>query len=268
MGFRTLELFGYDSSHRGGKGHAFRQSLNDGDPCAAVTFGGKEYTASLTMKLQAEKFMETSRALRQMGCAIRVHGSGLLPDMFHAPREVWEEQEKYEAMWKIPAYREHSPGEWAVETFLEVVKPAGVLVDFGCGTGRAGLKLSRLGHEVLLVDFTESSRDPEAKHLPFLKFDLTLPMPLEADVGFCADVMEHIPPESVRAVIENIMACVPVAFFQISTVPDVMGSEIGQDLHLTVRPHSWWREEFGALGFRVAWERNDGAASLFYVVEE
>jgi len=30
MGYRDLQIFGYDSSHREGKGHAFYQKMNDG----------------------------------------------------------------------------------------------------------------------------------------------------------------------------------------------------------------------------------------------
>ena len=265
MGYRELHLYGYDSSHRDGSGHAFSQPMNDGDPCAVVDFNGKQYIASLTMKLQAEKFQETARALREEGCAIHVHGSGLLPDIYNTPKEHLSEEEKYRRMWEHDAYRHTAPGEDIADRFLQVAQPHGRLViDFGCGTGRGGLKISQ--HcPVLLVDFTENSRDAGAQHLPFLKADLTKPISAIAPFGYCTDVMEHIPPADVEAVIRNVMRSARVTFFQISTVPDVMGALINQDLHLTVKPHGWWRDLFLSLGYEVRWSEEQDIAALFLI---
>jgi hypothetical protein len=265
MGYRNLQIYGLDSSHRGQAGHAFRQPMNDGDPCAVVLFNGKEYTCSLTMKLQAEKFQDTSRSLRQMGCRIDVHGSGLLPDMYNAPREVLSEYEKYERMWKHAGYREFAPGEECAARFLEVAKPSGKVIDFGCGTGRGALKLKEAGLDVLLVDFTDNSRDAEAIGLPFIQHDLTRSMIERAAWGYCTDVMEHIPPGDVEVVICNLLQSAKTVFFQISTEPDLCGAAIGQDLHLTVRPHSWWRDLFIGLGYLVQWEEEQPEAALFLV---
>jgi len=265
IGYRNLQIYGYDSSHREGEGHAYKQPLNDGDPCAHVVFNGKEYIASLTMKLQAERFQETAKALQESGCKIEVHGSGLLPDMWNTPVEELSEQEKYQRMWAHDAYRTLSPGEECVDTFLEVCKPDGLVIDFGCGTGRAALKIKEYGCYVQLIDFTDNSRDPAASELAFRQHDLTEPLALMAKWGYCTDVMEHIAPESVDKVINNIMAVAKTTFFQISTVPDNLGAIIGQQLHLTVRPHSWWRDTFIKMGYIVQWEYEHEIASMFVV---
>ena len=253
MGYRNIQIYGYDSSHRNGHGHAFHQKMNDGDPCALVTFGGKEYLCSLTMKLQAEKFQETARTLQQLGCHIEVHGDGLLPDMWNVPKETLTEQQKYERMWAYPGYRVHSPGEQAVETFLSLVVERGTLLDIGCGTGRAGLKLKEAGFDVTLMDFTDNSRDYQAMTLPFVQHDLTQPFPVGAQYGYCTDVMEHIPTADVPMVLCNILHSVNTCFFQISTQPDSMGAVINQDLHLTVKPASWWKERLETYGVTVLW---------------
>lgn len=265
MGYRNLQIYGYDSSHRDAMGHAFHQKMNDGDPCAHVMFNGKEYVASLTMKLQAEKFQETSRALMESGCHIEVHGSGLLPDMWNTPIEQLSEQEKYQRMWSHDSYRTVSPGEECVDTFLKICNPDGFVVDFGCGTGRAAVKIKKHVAALLLVDFTDNSRDDEARELAFRQHDLTEPLSIMAKWGYCTDVMEHIAPENVENVIKNIMDCVKSAFFQISTVPDVMGQIIGQQLHLTVRLHSWWKETFIKMGYSVEWDQEDSISSMFVV---
>ncbi len=265
MGYRNLQIYGYDSSHKDDKGHAFHQALNDGDPCCVVNFAGKEYTCSLTMKLQAEKFQTTSRILKSYGCHIEVHGSGLLPDIFNSKTENLSEQEKYQRMWTYPNYRVEAPGEDCVHKFLEVVKPSGNVIDFGCGTGRGALKIKQSGLDVLLVDFASNCRDDEASHLPFIQWDLTEPMPFRSAHGYCTDVMEHIPPNQVDSVIKNILTCVKDAFFQISLVPDNLGQLIDHPLHLSVHPHEWWVEKFESLGFRVTWCENQGTTSLCHV---
>lgn len=266
MGFRNLQIYGYDSSHRDGKGHAFSQPMNDGDPCAVVQFNGKEYTASLTMKLQAEKFWETSRALMNMGCNIEVHGSGLLPDMFNAPQ--LSEVEKYKTMWDMMVYREYSPGEETAQLFVDVVEPRGVVGDFGCGTGRGGLAIkNKTGCEVILIDFAPNCLDPQARPLPFVEWDLSKPkIPVIVDHGYCCDVMEHIPPEQVEGVISNVMAaCSHGCFFQISTTDDNTGVLIGQRLHLTVHGFDWWKSVFERLGYAVTWSEDKGEIVQFYV---
>ena len=269
LGYRNLHLFGYDSSHKNGCGHAFHQKMNEGDPCAVVRFNGKEYTASFTMKLQAEKFRETAQALVEAGVSITVHGTGLLPDMWANPdiTEYMTEQEKYEQIWQMDAYRIGSPGERCAENFFNIARPSGKVIDFGSGTGRGSLKIKEYGCSPFLVDFAYNSRDKEALSLPFLQHDLTkrLPDDVFAKYGYCTDVMEHIAPENVRKVINNIMDCVDYCFFQICVVDDLMGDMIGQTLHLTVKPQEWWQDLFEELGYNVLEAHGNEIASMFYV---
>ena len=268
MGYRTLHLYGYDSSHRDTGSHAFHQSINDGEPCCSVKWNGKDYRTSLTMKLQAEKFQETGRLLEAEGVTIHVHGTGLLPDMWNAPVGTLSEREKYQHLWALPSYRALSPGELSVSTCLEVMKPDGIIIDFGCGTGRGGVALERAGLDVVMVDFASNCRDIAAMHLPFVEADLTKPMSLRAPYGYCCDVMEHIPQGDVDAVVSNIMASAETVFFQISTVPDNFGRMIKQDLHLSVHPLEWWAETFSRLGYRVIYNNDLGNAAQFVVTQK
>lgn len=262
MGYRNLQLFGYDSSHRNGKGHAFEQKMNDGDPCAYVRFGDKEYLTSLTMKLQAEKFQRTAKELQKLGCHIEVHGSGLLPDMWNTPKVFMTEREKYQLMYAQPQYRQYSPGEQLVDKFIEVARPFGLVIDFGCGTGRAGIRMRQAGLQVQLLDFVDNSRDEEALRIPFKQHDLTESVTVShAPFGFCTDVMEHIPPEDVTKVICNIMNAADKVFFQIGTSYDACGVLIGQELHLTVEDHDWWKELFISLGYLIEWNEVDQTLS-------
>jgi len=268
LGFRNIQIYGYDSSHREAKGHAFDQPMNAEDPITVVKFRGKDYLCSYTMKSQAHKFQQTAKALEDMGCTISVHGDGLLPDIWNSPK--CNEREKYEKMWGIDQYRSVSPGELVVDKFLQVVSPSkgDKIADFGCGTGRGGLTISKsIECDMILIDFTENSRDKAAREIPFVLADLTQPIPVLVKHGYCCDVMEHIRPEDVDAVIQNIMDSCSGCFFQISTVPDIMGAEIGEQLHLTVENCQWWAAKFVQLGFSVKWQEEGEIASMFYVVK-
>jgi hypothetical protein len=273
MGYRDLQLFGYDSSWRPADGdgrvkqHAFHQPMNDGDPSCIVNYRGVEYRTSLTMKLQAERFQYVAADLAEMGAKVTVRGDGLLPAIWSAPKGTMSEAEKYRAMWSFDGYRVVAPGEDRVEEFLSAVNvPLGAtVVDFGCGTGRGALALKALGFNPLLVDFADNCRDQEAMSMPFCIADLSKDRLPVGDVGYCTDVMEHIPPAQVDEVIRNIMAHVPVCYFAIDFRDDICGAIIGETLHLSVHPHGWWMAKFAEMGFRVEWSSDRFGAGSFVV---
>jgi hypothetical protein len=267
MGYRWFHCYGYDSSHRGEASHAYEQDMNRFIPTVEVEWAGQTYLSSVAMKAQAEKFQITGQALEREGCTINLHGEGLLPAMWNTDASNLTERDKYRLMWSTDSYRQCSPGEHAVPLILQHLKPEGLVLDFGCGTGRASLALNRAGLDVLLIDFADNARDEEAIHLPFLEWDLTRPLPPHAHYGICCDVMEHIPTEDVPVVLDNITAAADNVFFQISTEPDHMGALIDEPLHLTVQPHDWWYTQLSQFGY-VTWHQTMPGASCFTVTRK
>lgn len=183
-----------------------------------------------------------------------------------------QESAKYELMWAKPEYRRTAPGEYFVDDFLCLSKPSkhDVVIDFGCGTGRGAMMIhAKTPATVLMTDFAENCLDQDVREslndrLTFRRHDLTIPLDVEGCIGFCTDVMEHIPPEQVDLVLSNIVTAATKVYFNISTVPDHMGALIGEHLHLTVETHEQWKERLERLGFRVDYEKDLGCASVFY----
>ncbi len=160
------------------------------------------------------------------------------------------ERRKYEEVWSLPNYRAYSPGEAVLPLFRQQVRPRskGRLIDIGCGTGRAGLALASDGWDVTLLDHAKNCRDHEAKGLPFVKACVWGRWAGQWDVGYCCDVMEHIPPEKVNATLKRIFTNCGRVFFSICFEPDHFGGEVGHPLHLTVQPFTWWRDRLGEHG--------------------
>jgi hypothetical protein len=186
------------------------------------------------------------------------------------------ERAKYEKMWALPQYRVVAPGEGVAMLFLEQAKPktGSEVLDFGAGTGRGALMLALLGGcKVHMLDFAKNCLDEEVRQalttqahaLKFTLHDLYKPSPISAPYGYCTDVMEHIPPEYVDRVLQNILQAAQHVFFQISCVEDACGSLIGESLHLTVKPFDWWLQKLQSLDCVVHWSQDQGDVALFYV---
>lgn len=246
MGFRNIHVFGFDSSFREDAGHAYAQPMNISEPICTVEYAGKKYTCTFTMKSQADVFPRLAYDLEQMGATFTVHGSGYLQDRWNGERAKTLEQreaDKYRLMWEQPSYRDWAPGMDHVTDAIERlgIKSGVDLLDFGCGTGRAVKAFRERGIQAAGIDIAPNALEEDVPRLVGLLWDLP---DVWAHWGFCTDVMEHIPPEKVDAVLSGIARRTwNGAYFAIDSVPDRMGLIIGQPLHLTVRPPEWWAEQ-------------------------
>ena len=170
------------------------------------------------------------------------------------------EIDRYEAIWKIPAYSEVSPGEGLSAMFGKIAKPkAGeTLIDLGCGRGAGGLNLTgTYGLDVTYLDIVKVKGVPD----PHICQSLWEPIKLHKgpkgkarkwNYGFCCDVMEHLPKELTMLAIMNMLAVCEKVFFCIAFMPDRsdpkhrdVGFTVGGgQLHHTVENFVWWRDRF------------------------
>ena len=169
--------------------------------------------------------------------------------------EIEAEKAKYEKAWAMPAYRNHSPGFNILPAFMQIMRPepGDTLCDWGCGPGSAALWLHWYGLDVTLVDITEKCLNPVPRMYlkdRFIEHCLWEPRWRTGswDFGLCADVMEHIPPEHVDQTLDNIIGKSGKTFFHICLKDDKFGKEIGEPLHLTVKPFRWWKAKLAEFG--------------------
>lgn len=165
------------------------------------------------------------------------------------------ERKKYEKVWKRDEYKLISPGVAVFPLFRQMVRwnrPVNV-VDIGCGDGSAMLKLAELHNvsSVTGIDHVNVLKD-EAQRFEFYKHSLWVPWSKSwyfiFDIGYCCDVMEHIPPEKVDTVLTRIASKTLRTFFSISFVDDRLGELVGEKLHLTVQPFEWWVAKLSEFG--------------------
>lgn len=113
---------------------------------------------------------------------------------------------------------------------------ATTILDYGCGAG--ALKRVLPGFDVREYD-------------PGIAEKSALPEP--ADVVVCLDVLEHIEPEKLPAVLDHLaemtlLACV----VSIATRPAKKRLPDGRNAHLIIDNGSWWRQQFLSRGWRVS----------------
>ena len=160
------------------------------------------------------------------------------------------ERTKYETIWQFGSYRKFSPGLESVDRFMSIIdpKPGRTLCDFGCGEGKAGLEFEKRGLKVSYVDITDSALHPDIDRDKFTRGPIWRYAGPKFDLAYCCDVMEHIPTEFTMLTLDKIISSAAISWFQICNVPDEFGRLIGEPLHLTVRPFTWWRDRISEIG--------------------
>lgn len=162
-----------------------------------------------------------------------------------------KEKQKYEAMWSRSEYRERSPGLRMAQMAYDWMNPEGTMIDLGCGTGRAAAFFAERDIDVTGFDIADNAMtDFDGKFISGCLWDMP-DMPV-FDYGFCADVMEHLPPEHIDDAFRCIHRVIDKeVFFQIALFECHMGDVIGEHLHLTVKPHKWWIDKLNLFFSKV-----------------
>lgn len=83
LGYRSLHIYGYDSSVTELGDHAYpcpikQDQVFDADPCVVVTLGGKRFRTTFSLAKQAQTFPKVCDDLIDAGCVITVDCGGLI----------------------------------------------------------------------------------------------------------------------------------------------------------------------------------------------
>ena len=158
-----------------------------------------------------------------------------------------KERELYATVWSaIDTYADSAPGQQYVPLFLQMIGPErGTILDAGCGSGKGALALKAAGFDVTMCDLTAEGLVPEAQDIPFTFRVLWHPSKPDAyDFAYCCDVLEHVPTQFTMLVVQQLLTTAKRVFIAVSNVQDINGAWVGQSLHQTVQPFTWWRDSF------------------------
>ena len=106
------------------------------------------------------------------------------------------------------------------------------LLDYGCGSKRSLLQALKLPSDVVYEGY-----DPAIPEYA--------DRPTPAELVTCIDVLEHIEPELLDNVLDNLgELCDPYGFFTVHTGPAVKVLSDGRNAHLTQQGPDWWLPRF------------------------
>ena len=163
------------------------------------------------------------------------------------------ERGKYDRIWALEAYHEASPGVRHIPLFERMMrlKHDAQILDIGAGSGAASRVLKDKGYDVEAFDLTNAgwAHDDITIHTGSIWHDLPrLPGWLPYEVGYCCDVMEHLPTQFVGLAVRKMLEACGHVFLSIAFLPEGFGDCIGERLHLTVENFVWWRDTLREVG--------------------
>lgn len=116
------------------------------------------------------------------------------------------------------------------------------ILDYGCGKGNLAAVLTEMsvrGYDPAVVEFAAE--------------------PQPADIVVCTDVLEHIEPDCVDAVLAHIASLTKsAALLAIACYPAIKKLADGRNAHLSVHPPRWWGRKL-AKHMAIAWSTMRGA---------
>ncbi|HVI92281.1 MAG TPA: GT-D fold domain-containing glycosyltransferase [Dongiaceae bacterium] len=116
---------------------------------------------------------------------------------------------------------------------------AATILDYGCGTGK--LAEAMAPRRVMQYDAGIEGKNG---------------MPKPVDLVVCTDVLEHVEPEKLDAVLDHLFRLAGKALYVvISTRPARTILPDGRNAHLLVKPADWWHAKFQEQGWKGAYRR-------------
>lgn len=241
LGFRNVQVFGMDgclreTSHAAEHPNAPKQE-------AEVEYGGQIYRTTAALLMCAKSVWHELNMLKDVRATF--HGEGLVQAMARNYTPEYPEQsviamakprtisEGYAAL-NRKLYRDNlAYGVGGAKYAPMVIKLVGLLsanghppsvLDYGCGRGTL----------------------QKALPFPIWEYDPAIEgkeeSPRPADLVVCSDVLEHVEPELLRVVLDDLRRCVKqLGYFAIHTGASTKKLADGRNTHLIQKDAEWWR---------------------------
>jgi hypothetical protein len=246
LGHRTLEYYGFDGhvDLHDGKVEYYAYFKNRGEAIIETTAGnGRVFSTTMTFLKQAEELADLLDIMP--GLDVTIHGDSLMSNQLKIYREnrpqikeriTPEYLEMQRSYHKSVRYygtegKKHAPKMFM--TAAQYAKKFGgcSVLDYGCGPG------------TLLTTIKDVF--PEINGVSYAEYDPCYPgkdeRPLPADIVFCGDVLEHIEPQCIDAVIGDLASLTKRLLIAcIATEPAKKTLPDGRNAHLSVHHHEWW----------------------------
>jgi hypothetical protein len=158
---------------------------------------------------------------------------------------------------------EHGTTGWGVTGWkhaprvhdLAVAQGVQSLLDYGAGRGSLGHWFDQHAPETVIE---------RREYEPGIARLSTEPQPAELVV--CVDVMEHIEPDCMDAVLDHIQSLATrCVYFNISCRPAGRILSDGRNAHLVVKPQSWWRKQLAQRWEELEFHPNEKIQDLNWI---
>jgi hypothetical protein len=112
------------------------------------------------------------------------------------------------------------------------------VLDYGCGAGTLGHALALLG--VVCRDYDPAVPGKDGR-------------PSFADLVVCTDVLEHVEPDKLPAVLTHLRELARRGLFAVVSLrPSNKTLADGRNAHLIIEPPAWWSAQLTAAGWTIA----------------
>jgi hypothetical protein len=269
LGYRDLHIFGLDGSARNNEKHA-ADHPNKVPSFAEVEYPEGSGTIYYTTSGMLEAARQVGHELDQLPkVKATFYGEGLIQSMYknYEPKKV-EVNKPYE---NIVAF---AKPELISDEYRELnAKLHSDILGYGVGGGRHAKTVQKLCKSLKSTSVLDygCGKGYLAKELPFpiWEYDPAIPgkdaAPRAADLVVCADVLEHIEPEKLDFVLDDLRRCTKkVGYFVVHTGPSSKILADGRNSHLIQQPKAWWEEKMG-LYFQIGKVLESGHL-LYFVV--
>jgi FkbM family methyltransferase len=254
LGHKKLHIFGLDGSEGDTGKHAGKHP-NQPKASLPTIVNGREFRSTPALLESAKMVFHELDQLHDV--EFKFYGDGMIQEMAKTyqrkpahpnsmlaavkPRLISDEMRELNARLHTENPYYGSGGSKYAETVLKMkTQEINSILDYGCGKSQL------------------------AKSLPFpiWQYDPAVPefseTPRPADLVVCTDVLEHVEPEHLQFVLDDLRRCVlQVGYFVIHLGAAKKTYADGRNAHLIQQPASWWKKKLERF-FDIATAQQNG----------